>query len=170
MIINLSKIKTEALLLICKDLIIGYKDSQNNIFGIDQNIIDYINNKIELIVLNINKVVKDENFYIQNNSNYQIRYVLKNYNLLNKLLSKKLSNGESFNPAMLCIALLSTWFAELEKESKSKEYLYFSLFSYNEFYDKVLIEPKNTNFKALNIKMVNIAEDVIKSYDEFSLF
>lgn len=167
MILNLSKIKTEALLLFCKDLIEAYKQNNTNLFNINYDISIFIDQEIEKLLAQINTATKRKEYYLNKQSNFHIRAVLKSYNHLNLQISKNFSNNEPFNPSMLCFALLSTWFAELEKESKSPEYLYFSLYSYSIIYDKLMIEANNSKFKLINIKMLNIAESSIKQYNNF---
>lgn len=167
MILNLSKIKTEALLLFCKDLIEAYKINNSNIFGIDKEISLFIDQEIEKLLAQINQAVKRKEYYLSKQSNYHIRAVLKSYDYLNNNISKNFKSNDPFNPSMLCFALLSTWFAELEKENRSAEYLYFSLYSYSNVYDKLMIEAANSQFKLINIKMLNIAENCIKQYDKF---
>lgn len=167
MILNLSKIKTEALLLFCKDLIDAYKQNSSNLFNIESHIILFIDTQINKIVDQIELSTKRKEYYLSKQTNYHIRAVLKSYDQLNFQISSSFSEKEPFNPSMLCFALLSTWFAEFEKESKSPEYLYFSLYSYSIVYDKLMIESNNSQFKLINIKMLNIAESVIKQYDKF---
>jgi hypothetical protein len=167
MILNLSKIKTEALLLFCKDLIQAYEQSGSNFFNIEDEIINFVDIEIKKVLDQINNTTKRKEYYLSKQTNFHIRAVLKSYDQLNSQISKNFSTNEPFNPSMLCFALLSTWFAELEKERKSPEYLYFSLYSYSIIYDKLMIEANNSQFKLINIKMLNIAESSIKQYDNF---
>ena len=60
---------------------------------------------------------------------------------------------------MLCFALLTTWFKELGYDNSSKEFIFFALYPYGEIYDEFLIKIKDTNYKMLNLRMINIAED-----------
>ena len=69
---------------------------------------------------------------------------------------------------MLYFSLLAVWFKELNKESRSKEYIYFLLYPYSQVYDKLLIEIKNKEFRALNIKMIELAENVIYKFDKYN--
>ena len=69
---------------------------------------------------------------------------------------------------MLYFSLLALWFKELNKESKSKEYIYFILYPYSNVYDKLLVEIKDKEFKLLNIKMIELAEKVIYNFDKYS--
>ena len=167
MILNLTKIKTEALLLFCKDLIQAYEQNSSNFFNIEDEIIKFIDDEIIKLLDQINKCTKRKEYYLNKQTNFHIRAVLKSYDQINLQISKNFNEKEPFNPSMLCFALLSTWFAELEKESKSPEYLYFSLYSYSIVYDKLMIEANNSQFKLINIKMLNIAESTIKQYDKF---
>ena len=68
---------------------------------------------------------------------------------------------------MLYFSLLALWFKELNKESRSKEYIYFILYPYSNVYDKLLVEMKNKEFKALNIKMIELAEKIIYKFDKY---
>ncbi len=151
MIINLSKIKTEALLLLCKDIISSYENSKDLDFSIDQNIKDYIDTISQEILNELKKVTRDNEFYIKNKSSSRISSILKAYNFINKELSKEFQNSVEFNPSMLYISLLSMWFNELQKESKSKEYIYFLLYPYSNVYDKLLLNIEDEKFKILNI-------------------
>jgi len=169
MIINLSKIKTEALLLLCKDLISSYENSEDIDFSIDKNIKDYIDEISKDILKELKKVTRDNDFYIKNKSSSRIKSILKAYNFINKELSLEFQDSVEFNPSMLYISLLAMWFKELEKESKSKEYIYFFIYPYSNVYDKLLLNIKDEKFRNLNIKMIDIAERVILKYDKYLL-
>ncbi|AXX86029.1 hypothetical protein [Malaciobacter marinus] len=169
MILNLSKIKTEALLLFCKDLITTYKDSSEKIFDIDEKVDKYINSISEDILKQINNVTFDSEHYLKNRNHYRIKAVLNAYNFINKEISKYLSKNSTFNPAMLYLALLAVWFKELDKERDSKEFIYFTIFPYANMYDKLLLEVKDEEFKKVNIAMMNIAETTIVNLDRVSL-
>lgn len=169
MIINLSKIKTEALLLLCKDLISSYENSEDIDFLIDENIKKYIDEISKDILKELKKVTRDNDFYIKNKSSSRIKSILKAYNFINKELSLEFQDSVEFNPSMLYISLLAMWFKELEKESKSKEYIYFLIYPYSNVYDKLLLNIKDEKFRNLNIKMINIAESVILKYDKYLL-
>ncbi|RXJ92179.1 hypothetical protein CRV00_13350 [Malaciobacter molluscorum] len=169
MILNLSKIKTEALLLFCKDLILSYKDKEAKLFDVSEDIDKYITSVSEEILNQIKRVTFADQHYIQNRNHYRIKAVFKAYNFINDEVSKYLKNDPTFNPAMLFLALLAVWFKELDKESNSKEFIYFILFPYANMYDKLLFEVKNDEFKKINVKMMNIAENVIFNYDRLSL-
>jgi hypothetical protein len=91
----------------------------------------------------------------------RISIILKTYEHININISKQLQNGDIFNPAMLCFALLSTWFAELGIGKNDKEFLYFCLYPYSEVYDKLLLNINDIHYKNLNLSMLNVAEDTI---------
>ena len=169
MIINLSKIKTEALLLLCKDLISSYENSEDIDFLIDENIKKYIDDVSADILKELKKVTRDNDFYIKNKSSSRVNAILKAYNFINKELSREFQDSVEFNPSMLYISLLAMWFKELGKESKSKEYIYFLIYPYSNVYDKLLLNIKDEKFKILNIKMIDIAERVILKYDKYLL-
>lgn len=169
MILNLSKIKTEALLLFCKDLILSYKEKKEDLFDVDGEINEYINNISEDFLKQINNVTFESEHYLQNRNHYRIKAVLNAYNFINAELTTALKDGSTFNPSMLYLSLLAVWFKELDKESKSKEFIYFTLFPYANLYDKLLINIKDEKFKIINIKMLEIAEKVIYRLDRVSL-
>ena len=168
MILNLSKIKTESLLLFCKDLILSYKDKKEiEKYVMDKEIIEKFNNIGSDMLKQISNVTYPQNYYLENRKHYRIKVVLDGYNFINNEISKNLKQNEEFNPSMLYFSLLALWFKELNKESKSKEYIYFILYPYSNVYDKLLVEMKNKEFKALNIKMIELAEKVIYKFDKY---
>lgn len=167
MILNLNRIKTEALLLFCKDIILTYKDKDDNLFNIPQEVKEYINSISEEILREINRVVKTNDFYQKNMKNSQIKAVVLAYEYINKTISKELKEGKAFNPSMLYFALLASWFAELEKEKNNKTFIYFILYPYTNVYDKLLISIKDEDYKHLNISMIYLAERVSKKLDAY---
>ena len=169
MILNLSKIKTESLLLFCKDLILSYKDKDDiEKYIMDKEVIEKFNNIGNDMLKQITNITYPQNYYLQNRKHYKIKAILDGYNFINKEISKSLKQNEEFNPSMLYFSLLAVWFKELNKESKSKEYIYFILYPYSNVYDKFLVEIKDKNFKLLNIKMIELAEKVIYKFDRYS--
>lgn len=170
MILNISKIKTESLLLFCKDLILSYKDKVDmNEYEIDKDIAKEFNDIGNDMLKQILNVTHSQDYYIQNRKHYRIKAILDGYNFINKELSKNLKENEAFNPSMLYFSLLALWFKELNKESSSKEYIYFILYPYFQVYDKFLVNMKNSEFKKLNIKMIELAEKVIYNFDKYNL-
>ncbi|AXX88724.1 hypothetical protein CKA55_10135 [Arcobacter suis] len=169
MILNLSKIKTESLLLFCKDLILSYKDKKEiEKYVMDKEIIEKFNNIGSDMLKQISNVTYPQNYYLENRKHYRVKVVLDGYNFINNEISKNLKQNEEFNPSMLYFSLLALWFKELNKESKSKEYIYFILYPYSNVYDKLLVEIKDKDFKILNIKMIELAEKVIYNFDKYS--
>ena len=169
MILNVSKIKTESLLLFCKDLIISYKDRVDvNDYGMDKEVIEKFNNIGNDMLKQILNVTFPQNYYLQNRKHYRIKAVLDGYNFINNEISKSLKENEAFNPSMLYFSLLAVWFKELNKESRSKEYIFFLLYPYSQVYDKLLVEIKNKEFRTLNIKMIELAENVIYKLDKYN--
>ena len=166
MIINSSKIKTEALLLLCRDIIESY-NSSDNIFDVPCETLEFINKKIEELLKALNTILQPNDYYIRNSKVSRINLILKSHNFLQNTISKYFKDGDKFDPAMLCFALLSTWFAELDR-GDFKEFLYFSIFPYGEVYDKLFLNIQDQNFKAVNIKMLNIAEDVVFKLDRYN--
>jgi len=161
MIINPLKIKSEAILLFCRDLISSYKDSSDDMFQIDPKIKAYIDEQIEQLTKAININCQPIDYYTRNQKVTRIQYIIRSYQFINKNITKKLQNGSPFNPSMLCFALLSTWFAELSIGEEDKEFIYFCLYPYSEVYDTLLLHTKNSEYKSLNISMLQLAEDTI---------
>jgi len=161
MIINSSKVKTEALLLFCRDLIDTYTDNKDDLFDISKDVKDFVDSRTTQLHQAINISVQPIDYYLRNKRVSRISLILKTYSHISKNIAKLLKNNTKFNPSMLCFSLLSTWFAELNKESDSKEFLFFSIYPYAEIYDKLLLNSNNLEYKALNISMLNIAEEII---------
>ena len=169
MILNLSKIKTESLLLFCRDLILSYKDKDDiQKYIMDKEVIEKFNNIGNDMLKQISNITYPQNYYLENRKHYKIKSILDGYNFINNEISKNLKQNEEFNPSMLYFSLLALWFKELNKESKSKEYIYFILFPYANVYDKFLVEIKDKDFKLLNIKMIELAEKVIYKFDKYN--
>ena len=144
MILNLSKIKTESLLLFCRDLILSYKDKvdlENS--GVDKDIIENFNNIGINMLKEIKKVTYSDTYYLNNRKTSRVKAILEGYNFINKEISTNLKENQSFNPSMLYFSLLALWFKELNKESRSKEDIFFINYPYFHAYDKLLVEMKN---------------------------
>jgi hypothetical protein len=170
MVINISKIKTEALLLFCRDLILSYKDNNElKSYDLDSSLMEEFNNIGIKILEEINKITFSQEYYIRNSKNFRVRAILNCYDFINKELSKNLKNSEEFNPSMLYFSMLTLWFKELEKESKSKEFIYFLLYPYENVYDKLLIKIKNIEYKNMSIKMLELSEKIIYKYEKVVL-
>ncbi|QKF58333.1 hypothetical protein ACN2EN_01435 [Aliarcobacter lanthieri] len=168
MILNISKIKTEALLLFCKDLINSYKDIEpaSNTDKILHEEFKKINNEI---LVQLSFLTNDSKYYLNNQKNFKIKAILKCYSFLSNELSKNLKENEEFNPSMLYFSFLALWFKELNKESNSKEFIYFTLYPYSNIYDKFLVKVKDIQYKSINIKMIDLAEKIVYKYDSVSL-
>ncbi len=161
MIINSSKVKTEALLLFCRDLIDSYKDNHDDIFDVTDDVKEFIDNRIAQLRKAISISVQPIDYYLRNKKVSRIFMILKTYEYINKSITKVMKNNTKFNPAMLCFSLLSTWFAELGHETNSKEFLFFTIYPYGEIYDTLLLNTNNMEYKSLNISMINVAEETI---------
>ncbi len=161
MIINSTKVKTEALLLFCRDLINSYNNSEDDIFSINIDIKSFMDTRINQLLKAINISVQPIDYYLRNNKVSRIAMIVKTYQYINNSISKQLKDGQQFNPSMLCFALLSTWFAELDITKDDKEFIYFSIYPYSEIYDKLFIEIANKEYRNLNISMLNIAENTM---------
>lgn len=168
MILNLSKIKTEALLLFCKDLINSYINEKNNDFNIEDETFKYINNISNEMLKELTNTTYPNEYYLKNAKNYRIKAVLDSYNIINKEISKNLEKSKNFNPSMLFFSLLALWFKELNKESRSKEYIYFIIYPYTSVYDKLLVNIKNDEFKKMNVEMIELADKVIIKLENHS--
>jgi len=161
MIINSSKVKSEALLLFCRELILSYENNDNNIFDISNDITTFIDEQTQQLHKAINVVIQQNDYYIRNTRVSRISIILRTYDFISKIISTKFKKGDIFNPAMLCFALLSTWFAELSIAKDDKEFLYFNIYPYSEIYDKLLLNINDIKYKQLNLSMLQIAEDTI---------
>ena len=170
MILNLSKIKTESLLLFCRDLILSYKDKDDiEKYVMDKDIIEKFNNIGNDMLKQISNVTLPSNYYIQNRKHYRIKAILDGYNFINNEISKSLKQNEEFNPSMLYFSLLALWFKELNKESTSKEFIFFTLYPYSFIYDKFLIKMSDVEYKIMNIKMIELSEIIVSKYDRLTL-
>lgn len=161
MVINTSKTKTEALLLFCRDLIESYKENKDKVFSIDSHIEKFIDDRIDQLLKAMNINIQPIPYYLRNTRVSRINIILKTYEHINRTISAILNKGEKFNPSMLCFALLSTWFAELEMCKDDKEFLYFTIYPYSEIYDKLILDINDPEYKKLNVSMIQIAEHTI---------
>ena len=134
----------------------------------DEEVIKNFNNIGNNMLKEILKVTQEEKFYLNNRKHYKVKAILDAYNFINQEISKSLKEGDEFNPSMLYFSMLAVWFKELNKESKSKEYIYFLLYPYGHVYDKLLVEIKNEEFKKLNIKMIELAEKIVYKLYNYS--
>jgi hypothetical protein len=167
MIINTSKVKSEALLLFCRDLIDSYKNSEDDIFTLSHELKEFIDSRTVQLQKAINVTVQPIDYYIRNQRVSRISMIVKTYDYINKNITKLLQKNAKFNPSMLCFALLSTWFAELGHENESKEFLYFTIYPYSEIYDKLLLNLDNTEYKSLNISMIHISERTVLKLNSY---
>lgn len=169
MILNLTKLKTQSLLLLCRDIILTYKDKNIINENVDKNLIEYMNSINDTMLKQIQKVTKDNKYYQNNSNNSTVKAVIYFYKFLEKELGKVMVKNREFNPSMLYFSLLAMWFRELSKESKSKEYIFFILYTYSDVYDKLLVNVEDLEFKKLNVSMIEIAENIINKYDKAGL-
>ncbi len=167
MIINPLKIKSEAILLFCRDIIENYKDQEDTPFAVDPKIKQYVDQQIDQLYKAINITCQPIDYYIRNQRVSRIQYIIRSYEFIGKCIEKELKHNTPFNPSMLCFALLCSWFAELSIAQDDKEFLYFSLYPYSEFYDTLLLETSNSEYKSLNISMLQIAEQTITKLHSF---
>jgi len=161
-VVNVISLKTEALLLFCRDLITTYNQNETEtIFKDDENLAKFIEKNVKDIEKGISAILQPNEYYIRNMRVSRIRLIVKFYNQINKSVSKHLQNNARFNPSMLLFSMLLLWFKELGYEYNSKEFIFFSIYPYTEIYDMLLLGIKDTEYKRLNISMLQIAEDVI---------
>ena len=166
MILNLSDIKTEALLLLCRDIIEAYgKDS--DIFSLDKEIIDKIKIVVDDISKQLNKVLRPNSYYADNKQLSKVTFTLKAYNMLNNTLSTKFKNDQLFDPFMLCISMIHTWFIELQRENKNKKYIFFLLYTYTDIFD-MIVSIKDKKYQKLSLEMMNIAESVAIDLENYN--
>lgn len=168
MILNISKIKTEALLLFCRDLILSYKDVKPMYSANEKLQKEFLAINDE-ILKQLNSLTSDTKYYIANRKNFRIKAIIKCYEFINSELNKNLNQNEEFNPSMLYFSFLTLWFKELNKESNSKEYIFFTIYPYSQIYDKFLLKMNDMAYKQLNIKMIDLAEYIIDKYDKLTI-
>jgi len=168
MILNISKIKTEALLLFCKDLIESYKDIKPD-SKVDLKLHEEFQAINQEILKQLLVTLREPRYYIENQKNFRVKAIINCYNFINNELSKNLKQNEEFNPSMLYFSFLALWFKELNKESTSKEFIFFTLYPYVNIYDKFLVKIKDIEYKTINIKMIELAEKVIYKFDSYNL-
>jgi hypothetical protein len=168
MILNISKIKTEALLLFCRDLINTYKDIKPKSKADLELYYEFelINSEI---LKQFSNILYEPKYYMENQKSFRVRAILKCYNFISKELEKNLKENEEFNPSLLYFSLLALWFKELNKESTSKEFIFFTLYPYSAIYDKFLIKMSDIEYKIMNIKMIDLSEKIVAKYDRLAL-
>jgi hypothetical protein len=164
MIINIEQIKTEALLIFCKDLIISYQNSKI-VVDIENEIIEKMQIQTDLILKEIDKIIKPYNFYLQNQNNFKIKAILNAHSFLITFCNKEFKNNEVFNPFILVLSILTYWFGEFGKGKNIKQYIFFSIYPFCEIYDNFFVKTKNTNYKIINLKTIEIAEELTKAYN-----
>lgn len=138
MILNISKIKTEALLLFCRDLINTYKDVKPKTKS-DLDLYYEFETINSDILKQLSNILYEPKYYIDNQKNFRVKAILKCYNFISKELEKNLKQNEEFNPSLLYFSILALWFKELNKESTSKEFIFFTLYPYSFISDKSII-------------------------------
>jgi len=167
MIINSSKVKSEAILLFCRDLIDSYNSKDDVAFELDNKLIEFINIRTTQLLKALNTTVQPIDYYIRNTQVSRINLIVKSYVFIEKQISKELKQGSVFNPFMLCFALLSTWFAELQKCNSDQEFIYYSIYPYSEIFDNLVVKNCNSEYKNMSISMINIAEKTIFKLDSY---
>ena len=164
MIINVEKIKTEALLIFCKDLIIAYKNSEI-VVDIESELIEKMEIQTDLILKEIEKIIKPYDFYLEHQNNFKIKAILNAHSFLITHCNKRFKNNQLFNPFILVLSILTYWFGEFEKGKNIKQYIFFSIYPFCEIYDNFFVKMKNTSYKIVNLKTIEIAEELTKTYN-----
>lgn len=164
MIINISDIKTEALLIFCRDIFASYKNSPL-VLDITPELWRYFNEQSELLLNQINAIIHPNDFYIKGSNAYKNRTIIKYYEHLNSITSSCFKEQQPFNPMLFVISLLTYWFVEYGHEKKSKKYLFFHLFPFVELYDKFLYDVSDTNYKIINITTIDLSQKIIEKFN-----
>lgn len=164
MIINISDIKTEALLIFCRDIFASYKDS-SLLLEIEPELWGYFQEQNEILLSEINAIIQPNSFYIKGSMAYKNRAIIKYYQHLNNITSSFFKTEQPFNPMLFVISLLTYWFVEYGYEKKSKKYLFFHLFPFVELYDKFLYSVNDTNYKIINITTIDISQKIIEKFN-----
>ncbi|RXI28396.1 hypothetical protein [Aliarcobacter trophiarum] len=168
MILNISKIKTEALLLFCRDLINTYKDIKPKSKA-DLELYYEFETINKEILKQLSNILYEPKYYMENQKSFRVRAILKCYSFISKELEKNLKQNEEFNPSLLYFSLLALWFKELGKEQSSKEFIFFTLYPYSLIYDRFLVKIGDTKYKLMNIKMIDLSEKIVLKYDRLVL-
>ena len=167
MVFDPISLKTEALLLFCRDLIETYEKNDENLFEVDESFLQFVDIHIDSLKKGINAIVQHNEYYLRNMRIHRIKIVLYYYESINKTITNCMKKDNRFDPSMLCFAMLATWFKEFEIDEKSKQYIFFSIYPYGEIYDRFLILHQNEEYKKLNLNMIDIAEKTMtKLYKE----
>lgn len=167
MVFDRVALKSEALLLFIRDLIETYEKQSEDVFSVEFEIEKFVEGHLFSLKKGINAILQNNQYYLRNQRISRIKIILRYYELLNKLMSKEMKNQDKFDPCMLSISMLATWFKEYGYEAKGKEFIFFGIYPYGEIYDTLLGHNKNIEYKQTNIKMITIAEKVmIKFYKE----
>ena len=104
MILNISKIKTEALLLFCRDLINTYKDVKPKTKS-DLDLYYEFETINSDILKQLSNILYESKYYIDNQKNFRVKAILKCYNFISKELEKNLKQNEEFNPSLLYFSI-----------------------------------------------------------------
>ena len=88
MIINSSKVKTEALLLFCRDLIDSYKNSEDELFNTSENLKEFIDTRSLQLLKAINISIQPTEYYTRNIRVSRISLIYKTYQYINNNISK----------------------------------------------------------------------------------
>ncbi len=125
MILNISKIKTEALLLFCRDLINSYQDQKSTVdYGLDNELSKEFDEIANDMLKNINLVCQPNQYYLDNRNHFRPKAILKAYNEINKLLMNNLKENQEFNPSMLYFSMIQKDLDSLQTMKQEKTFSY----------------------------------------------
>jgi len=161
MVFDPFSLKSEALLLFCRDLLNSYNDNDASVFSVDKRLELLINEHTNNILKGINSVLQDNEYYLRNAKISRIKMILHYYNSINNSISQALKHESEFDPCMLSFAMLATWFKEYGFETRVKEFVFFSIYPYGDIYDGLLVKNVNEKYKKLNIQMVKLSEKMM---------
>lgn len=167
MVFDSINLKSEALLLICRDIITTYENKQEGIFESDEALKNFVNIHVSSLKKGIDAILQGNEYYLRNARISRIKIILHYYQSISNAIEKAMEKDKRFNPTMLCFAMLATWFKEFGFESRSKEFIFFALYPYGEIYDTLIIKIEDLEYKKLNITMIQMAEKIMmKLYKE----
>jgi hypothetical protein len=161
MVFDPYSLKSEALLLFCRDLLNSYNNSEKSVFSVDKRLELLIQKHTDNIIKGINTILQSNEYYLRNIKVSRIKMILHYYETINQSINKSLKKDSYFDPCMLSFAMLATWFKEYGFEKKAKEFILFSIYPYGEIYDGLLVKNVNEKYKKLNIEMVKLSEKMM---------
>jgi len=180
MILQISTIKTKALLLICKELMQMYQDNEaqnkleEKVKKDKKESFESFDTSLEKLSQGMLKELKriTKFYYDLSSETSDLKNqeaIKKSFDFLNFELNAHLAKNEPFCPLMLCVSFLSFWFKDLKQEGSNKEFIYFLMFPYKQSCDEILSSKEDEKHKLLNLKMLEFSEEIILKYDKLDL-